>query len=130
MDDCEPTEQAYREHVVACLREAASSDIVLLYAQKDDAPHFGSIMEATSALVANQNAWVFLVSPHEWPFLRNHPRVRSFDTLADAVRAVCAMEVGEAAREQAMQHLRGNGGDLIAHDALLHRTIETGIAKI
>jgi hypothetical protein len=32
-----------------------------------------------------------------WPFLRNHPNVRSFDSLADAVRAIMAAMRGEEA---------------------------------
>jgi hypothetical protein len=39
---------------------------------------------------------VFLVSPWPWEFLRHHPRCRSFDTVADAIRALVAMAAGRA----------------------------------
>jgi hypothetical protein len=95
----EPTSDDYREHSERCLQEAAASDIVLLYAQADDAPQFGSIMEAVSAL--SHGRWVYLVSPHPWPFLRNHPRCRSFNTLAEAIRAIQAQAAGRRARKEA-----------------------------
>jgi hypothetical protein len=48
---------------------------------------------------------LYLVSPHDWPFLRHHPRCRSFKTLADAVVAIMAQQAGERAREQAIRSL-------------------------
>ena len=65
-----------------CLDQAASADILLLYVDRDDARHFGALLEAGAALGAGK--LVFLVSHHPWPFLRHHPRCRSFDTLAAA----------------------------------------------
>jgi hypothetical protein len=44
---------------------------------------FGSLLEAGAALGAGKR--VYLVSPHDWPFLRHHPRVKSFPDLAAAV---------------------------------------------
>jgi hypothetical protein len=94
----EPDDEAYREHLVRCLQEASEANIVLLYCQEDDAPQFGSIMEAASAL--SHGKWCYLVSPHPWPFLRNHPRCRSFKTLAEAVTALMARAAGERARSE------------------------------
>jgi hypothetical protein len=71
----------------------------LLYVGAGDERHFGSLIEAGAALGAGK--WVYLVSPHEWPFLRHHPRVRSFDSSADAIEAIMAARVGEQARQAA-----------------------------
>jgi hypothetical protein len=58
--------------------------------------HFGALLEAGAALGAGKH--VFLVSHHPWPFLRHHPKCRSFETLADAITAIVAMQAGERAR--------------------------------
>jgi hypothetical protein len=73
-------------------------DVLVLYVEKPE-QHFGALLECGASLGAGK--WVFLILPHPWPFLRNHPRCRSFDNLAEAVRASCAMREGERAREQA-----------------------------
>jgi hypothetical protein len=67
----------------ACLSEAAEADILLLYVEQEK-QHLGALLDAGAALGAGK--WVCLCSPHLWPFLRNHPRVRSFDNVAEAVR--------------------------------------------
>jgi hypothetical protein len=96
----EPSSTEWREHAEICLREAAQSDIVLLYVPPDEERRqFGSLLEAGAALGAGR--WVYLVSPHPWPFLRNNPRVRSFDTLAAAVEAIVAQQNGERLRRAA-----------------------------
>jgi hypothetical protein len=95
--NAEPSDDDYREHAEICLREAAEADIVLLYVPPDEERRqFGSLLECGSALGAGK--WVYLVSPHPWPFLRNHPHCRSFDTLADAISALVAQRDGERLR--------------------------------
>jgi hypothetical protein len=96
--DTEPTDDDWADHSERCLREAAECDVLVLYAEEPE-QHFGALLECGSALGAGK--WVFLVSPHPWPFLRNHPRCRSFENLAEAVRAVCSMRDGERARDEA-----------------------------
>jgi hypothetical protein len=87
--ELELTEQDWREHSETCLREAADCDVLLLHAQ-DEENHFGALLEAGAALAAGKK--VFLVAPHHWPFLRCHPLVQSFDSLADAISCLIARE--------------------------------------
>jgi hypothetical protein len=94
--DEEPSQEDWAQHVEVCLREAREADAVLLYAQLDDRPHFGAIMEAAAALSNGKQC--FLVSPHPWEFLRHHPRCRSFETMAAAISAIMAQCAGEQAR--------------------------------
>jgi hypothetical protein len=84
----EPERADWREHSERCLREAAGADVCVLYAPDATDMHFGSLLEAGAALGAGKR--VYLVSPHDWPFLRNHPRVRSFPNLAAAVTELVA----------------------------------------
>jgi hypothetical protein len=93
----EPTQDEWEEHSDRCSREAAEADITLFVAQ-DGENHFGALLEVGAALSAGKR--VFLVSPHEWPFLRCNPRCRSFETLADAVTAIMAGVAGERARRE------------------------------
>jgi hypothetical protein len=69
--------------------------VLLLYVREDE-QHFGALLETAAALSAGKR--VFLISPHPWPFLRNHPLVRSFDTLEAAVSSLMALAKGEATR--------------------------------
>jgi hypothetical protein len=85
-----PSADAWANHSETCLREAGECTVLLLYVREDET-HFGALLEAGAALAHGKR--VFLVSPHEWPFLRNHPRVRSFDSIEAAV-------AGEQARKQ------------------------------
>jgi hypothetical protein len=96
-DGSEPTADQWAEHSVTCLREAAECDVLLLYVLEGE-QHFGALLETAAALANDKR--VFLVSPHPWPFLRNHPRVRSFDTLQAAVTAIMAGAVGEKLRAE------------------------------
>jgi hypothetical protein len=96
--DSEAADHEWAEHSERCLREAAESDVLVLYAEEPE-QHFGALLECGAALGAGKQ--VFLVSPHPWPFLRNHPRVRSFDSIAEAVRSICALRDGERARDEA-----------------------------
>jgi hypothetical protein len=96
IDNTEPDDDEWRTHSDQCLEQAAAADILLLYVDRDDARHFGSLIEAGACL--GGGGWVYLISPHPWPFLRHHPRCRSFDTLADAVTAITAASAGERAR--------------------------------
>jgi hypothetical protein len=96
--DTEPTDDEWAEHSERCLKEAAECDVLVLYAEQEDR-HFGALLECGATLGAGK--WVFLIAPHPWPFLRNHPRCRSFENLAEAVRAICALRDGERARDEA-----------------------------
>jgi hypothetical protein len=91
----EPSPDGWERHVSTCLSEAAAADVLLLYVQ-DSEQHLGALLETGAALGAGRT--VFLISPHEWPFLRNHPHVRNFATLEAAVAALMSMKAGEAAR--------------------------------
>jgi hypothetical protein len=93
-----PTQEDWAKHSSTCLREAAEADVVLLVAFEDDRLHFGALVEAGAALAAGKR--VFLVSPHEWPFIRHHPRCRSFATLADAIVAIMAGAAGDKGRRE------------------------------
>lgn len=84
----EPTPEEWSAHSDTCLREAAAADVLLLYAQEDER-QFGCLLECGAALASGRT--VYLVSPHPWPFLRNHPRVVSFDRLDQAVAAIAAI---------------------------------------
>ncbi len=97
-DGSEPDADSWRAHSEACINDAASGDVLLLYA-KDDERQFGALLEAGAALGAGKQ--VYIVSPHPWPFLRNHPRCRSFDTLESAVVAIMAMADGKRLRRAA-----------------------------
>jgi hypothetical protein len=59
---------------------------------------FRALLEAGACL--GNGGQLYLVSPHDWPFLRHHPRCRSFKTLADALAAILAAMEGERARQQ------------------------------
>jgi nucleoside 2-deoxyribosyltransferase len=100
IDDSEPDNDEWRAHAEQCLEQAAAADIVLLYVDPDDARHFGALLEAGAALGTGRQ--VFLVSRHPWPFLRHHPRCRSFNSIADAITAITAIQAGEEARTVAL----------------------------
>ena len=84
-DQVPPTPLQWTEHSERCLRQAAESSICLLYFESSER-HMGSLLEAGSCLGAGGT--VFLIADAPLPFLRCHPRVRSFDSLDDAVRAL------------------------------------------
>jgi hypothetical protein len=108
IDDSEPDDDEWRAHAEQCLEQAAAGDITLLYIDRDDARHFGALLEAGAALGAGKQ--VFLISQHAWPFLRNHPRCRSFDTLGAAVTALRDIQAGEEARARMLALLAGEHG--------------------
>jgi hypothetical protein len=83
-----PTAAEWRAHADRCMRQAAAADIALFYAEPQE-KHFGALLECGAALSAGKT--VYLIAPaaeHEWPFLRNHPRVKSFSTLRGAIDAI------------------------------------------
>jgi hypothetical protein len=92
-DGIEPTNDEWRRHVQTCIEEASSADILLLYACNDDPDReFGSLIECGASLASGKQ--VYVVAPFPWPFLRNHKNVRSFNSLADAVSALVALNAG------------------------------------
>jgi hypothetical protein len=113
-DGNEPGPDDYRNHAETCIKEATACDVLLLYVPDDEERHqFGALIEAGAALGAGKQ--VFLVSRHPWPFLRNHPRVRSFDSLSDAITAVMAMQAGARARaESDASRVTHSDSDLLA----------------
>jgi hypothetical protein len=74
------------------------ADILLLYCAEDER-QFGSLLECGAALGADRQ--VFVVSPFPWPFLKQHPRVRVFNTLEAAIAAIMAAAAGERVRQAA-----------------------------
>jgi hypothetical protein len=96
--DDQPSDDAWRTHSAACIADAVAGDVLLLYCREDER-QFGALLECGAALGAGRA--VYVVSPHAWPFLRNNPRVRSFDTLADAIASIVAQQSGERQRLRA-----------------------------
>jgi hypothetical protein len=96
-DGVEPSMNEWREHAKACIDDAVRADILLLYCA-DDERQFGTLLECGAALGADRQ--VFVVSPFDWPFLKQHPRVRCFATIEAAIGAVMAAAAGERARNR------------------------------
>jgi hypothetical protein len=94
MDDSEPTADEWASHWQRCVQEASAADVVLVYARSDERQN-GALIEMGAGLAAG--AQVFLVSDSPWS-VANHPRVRTFPSLADAVAAICAAADGERQR--------------------------------
>jgi hypothetical protein len=105
-DRHEPDPHEWAEHSRACIEDAATGDVLLLVAFEDER-QFGALLEAGAALGAGKQ--VFVVSPHEWSFLKHHPRVRAFATVEAAVECLLAMASGERQRprRQSPFSLRG-----------------------
>jgi hypothetical protein len=61
------------------------ADVLLLYYQSTE-KQFGSLLECGAALGAGK--WVYLVTDIALPFLSNHPKVRTFTSLANAIAAL------------------------------------------
>jgi hypothetical protein len=104
-DGLEPSTIEWCDHSARCISEAADADILLLYAREDE-QQFGALLECGSALGAGKQ--VYLVADRPWPFLRNHPRVRSFRTLEDAIAAIMAACASEASRLSQLSTATGN----------------------
>jgi hypothetical protein len=79
------TPAEWAEHSERCLTQAGDADVCILY-YEDTERHFGSLLEAGACL--GRGGWVYLVANEELPFLRNHPRCRSFPDLAAAIAAL------------------------------------------
>lgn len=92
-----PDDEEWAAHVVACVDDVIKADVLILYCKADER-QFGSLLECGAALAGFKQ--IFLVAAAEWAFLRNHPRVRSFDTLEQAITAVAGMMEGEKARQE------------------------------
>jgi hypothetical protein len=105
-DSVEPSADEWRDHSKACIEDAARADVLVLVAFEDER-QFGALLETGSAL--GNGRQVFVISPHPWPFLKHHPRVRAFNTIEGAIECLLAMATG--------QRLRGNGHDLRAIEA-------------
>jgi hypothetical protein len=95
----EPSADAWRDHAIACVDQVRDADVLVLYVQDETEQHFGALLETGVALGSNKQ--VYLVSPHKWPFLRHHPNVHSFATLADAITAIVSRQHGMRARHAA-----------------------------
>jgi hypothetical protein len=93
-DGSEPTHDGWAAHWLECCDLAASCDVTMFLALPGE-QHCGALLEAGAALGAGRQ--VFAVSAVEFSFL-THPRCRSFDNLAAAVRAIMAWQAGEKAR--------------------------------
>jgi hypothetical protein len=94
-DGVEPSADEWREHSKACIEDATSADVLLFYAAEDER-QFGALLETGAALGAGKR--VFVVSPHAWPFLKCHPRVRAFTTMEGAISCLLSMAQGERLR--------------------------------
>jgi hypothetical protein len=91
----EPSADDWRDHWSGCISSAADADICLFVSNEGETA-CGALIEAAAALAAGRQ--VFVVSPDCWSFA-NHPRCRTFNSLAEAITAIMAMAAGEAARE-------------------------------
>jgi hypothetical protein len=98
-DNTEPTDDEWRRHVEQCVTDVLSADVLLLYCTHDER-QFGSLLECGVALGTGKQ--IFLATPHDWPFLRNHSRVRSFRSLEAAIETLVAMAKGERARNEVL----------------------------
>jgi hypothetical protein len=95
-NDEEPTKDQWREHSERCLRQAAGADICLLYLQRNTVA-FGSLLEAGATLGAGGFCYV-ASDDGVPPFLANHPRVRVFPKLSDAIRSICSQRDASSVR--------------------------------
>ena len=84
----DPTAQQYAEHWRRCCEEAASCDVLLLFAQEGEQQR-GSLVELGACLGAGKRA--FIVTAYPWSFI-NHPAVTVFDRLSDAIDAIRALQ--------------------------------------
>jgi hypothetical protein len=99
-NDEEPTPDQWRLHAEKCLSSAASAQICLLYLQRNTVA-FGGLLEC-GATLGRPDGWAYVVSDDGVPpFLANHPRVRVFPKLSDAIRAICAQRDASQARAAA-----------------------------
>jgi hypothetical protein len=89
------TQSEWAQHSSVCLNQSGSAQIVLFVWEPGA---FGGVMEAAACLQSDGECW--LVADEELPFLRHHPRCRSFKTIADAVTALVAQQNGHALREK------------------------------
>jgi hypothetical protein len=79
---------------VRCVSEASEADVVLVYARSDERQN-GSLVEMGAGLAGG--AMIYLVTDNDWS-TKHHPRVRSFNTLAEAVSAIVAADAGAKLR--------------------------------
>jgi hypothetical protein len=91
----EPTNDAWSRHWQRCIDEASEAGICIFICNEGETA-CGALIEAGAALAAGRQ--VFIVSPYKWTFA-NHPRCRTFATLADAIAAIVAMQAGERAKQ-------------------------------
>jgi hypothetical protein len=93
----EPTADDWRSHSADCIDDAGRADVLLLVAFETE-NQFGSLLETGAAL--SRGRTVFVVSPHPWPFLKNHPNVRVHASLEAAISSLIAMAAGARLREE------------------------------
>jgi hypothetical protein len=84
-----------QRHWSHCVEESSVAD-VCLFVDLPGENQCGSLIEMGSALASGRR--VFLVSDNWWS-IQNHPNVRKFRRLEDAIAALMAMHVGERREE-------------------------------
>jgi hypothetical protein len=100
-DGSEPSPDAWARHWAACVEEASSADVVLVFAQNGE-NHHGALIELGAALA--RGVTVFLVADFPWS-IRHHPKVRCFRSLEGAVECLINMAAGERARAEVLNQL-------------------------
>ena len=94
IDGVEPTSDEWSRHWQRCTDEASAAD-VCLFLDLPGENQCGALVELGCALAMSRR--VYLVSENWWS-IQNHPSVRKFRALEDAVSAIMAACAGEASR--------------------------------
>jgi len=98
IDGVEPSGDEWSRHWQRCIDEASEASICLFVDQPGE-NQCGSLVEMGCALAMGRQ--VHLVSENWWS-IQNHPNVRKFGTLEDAIAAIMAQVAGEKSRQDAM----------------------------
>jgi len=89
------------ELAVRCLREAASADTTVVYAEPGDLPLKGALMEVGAALAAGKR--VHWCGPCQESALMRHPGIRTFESIHEAVAAAISVIPGPDPADQAAE---------------------------
>jgi hypothetical protein len=92
-----PSPDDWRDRWEKNIADAAAADI-LLFLDLEGENQCGGLIELGAALAAGKQ--VFIVSKNFWS-VEHHRRVRKFDDLESAIRAIKAKQAGTAARAAA-----------------------------